>query len=140
MVINPHHPRRHSITPLTKEELEKTAYHFLAAQVQLGRIVTTPMSVEYLQQNFYIAALYAFCFFKRNDTQMKGSTGWTVEFAKQLGCPILGFDLIDIIKRFIAWEVDTFPSCTRRVQSWEPAQPMDTLDGKRFLPDCLNGP
>ena len=95
VVIGPHHPRRRTITPLTEEDLEKTIYHFLSAQVQLGRKVTTPMSVEYLQRNFYIAArayavyaVYAFGFFERNHTQMKSDTGWTVEFAKQLGRPI----------------------------------------------------
>ena len=56
------------------------------------------MTIEYLQQNFYIAAcahaMYAFGFF-RNNTQMKSATGWMVEFAKQLGCPIFAFGLID---------------------------------------------
>ena len=98
VVIGPHHPRRHSITLLTKEDLEKTIHHFLSAQQRLGRKATSPMLVEYLQRNFYIAArayaVYALGFFERNDTQMKGGTGWTVEFAKQLGRPIYAFHLI----------------------------------------------
>ena len=47
VVIGPHHPRRRTITLLTKEDLEKTIYHFLSAQVQLERQVTSPLSVEY---------------------------------------------------------------------------------------------
>ena len=31
---------------------------------------------------------------KLNNTQMKGGTGWTVEFAKQLGRPIYAYDLL----------------------------------------------
>ena len=88
-----HHP------PLTKEDLEKTVYYFISAKVELGRNVTTPISVEYLQRNFYIAAraddVYAFGFLEGNNTQMNGGTGWTVEFVNQLGRPIFAIHLIN---------------------------------------------
>ena len=98
VVIGPSHPRASTITPLTHEDLDKARYHFINAQVQLGRQVTSPVTAEYLTRNFYIAlradAVYAFGFFERNHTQMKGGTGWTVEFAKQLNMPIFAYDLL----------------------------------------------
>ena len=97
VVIGPSHPRANTITPLTQEELDKIRYHFIDAQVQLGRHVSSSVTAEYLKRNFYIAfranAVYAFGFFERNHTQMKGGTGWTVEFAKQLQRPIFAYNL-----------------------------------------------
>ena len=98
VVIGPSHPRAKTITPLTEEDLDKVLFHFASAQQHLGRRVSSPITAEYLKRNFYIAAradtVYAFGFFEQNNTQMKGGTGWTVAFAKQLQRPIFAYDLL----------------------------------------------
>ena len=98
VVIGPHRPRRHSITPLTKRGIGENDLPFPRGASAIGKESHEPddgrtFATELLHCRLRLHRV-PFGFLTQNNTQMKGSTGWTVEFAKQLGRPIYAFDLI----------------------------------------------
>ena len=54
VVIPPCHPRAKSLTPLTQPDLDAAIPNVTQAAFRLGRHVSHPITVQYVQRNYHV--------------------------------------------------------------------------------------
>ena len=95
--IPPCDPQVKQFVPLTQAQLNVGSAAVQRAGVALGRTVSKPQTLAYLQRNAHLAShahqLLAFGHFDDNRKHVEGGVGWTVEMAKQRDILVFVFDL-----------------------------------------------
>ena len=95
--IPPCDPNVRQIVPLTQAQLNVGSAAVQRAGVALGRTVSKPNTLAYLQRNAHLAShahqVLAFGHFDDNRKHVEGGVGWTVEMAKQRDILVFVFDL-----------------------------------------------
>ena len=97
VVIPPCHARAKSLTPLTQSKLDAATPTVTQATFQLGRQVHHPISLQYIQRNYYVirpaSLVFAVGYFDELHKHLLGGTGWSVVMAQLLGKPLYVFDV-----------------------------------------------
>ena len=97
MVIPPCHPRAKSLPPLTQSDLDAATPTVTQVAFRLGRHVSHPISLQYLQRNYHVVTpasmVLALGYFDELRKHVLGGTGWSVVMAQLLGKPLYVFDL-----------------------------------------------
>ena len=98
--IPPCHPRAKSLAPLTQPDLDAFMPIVTRAAVQLGRHVSHPITLQYLQRNYHLLSpvsptslVLALGYFDELRKHVLGGTGWSVAMAQLLLKPLYVFDL-----------------------------------------------
>ena len=95
--IPPCHPRAKSLAPLTQPELDAAMPMVTRAVFQLGRHVSHPITLQYLQCNYHVikpaSLVLAFGYLDELCKHILGGTGWSVAMAQLLLKPLYVFDL-----------------------------------------------
>ena len=98
--IPPCHPRAKSLAPLTQPDLDAAMPIVTRAAFQLGRHVSHPITLQYLQHNYHLLSpvsptslVLALGYFDELRKHVLGGTGWSVAMAQLLLKPLYVFDL-----------------------------------------------
>ena len=95
--IPPCDPQVKQFVPLTQAQLNVGAAAVQGASNVLGRTITNPKTLAYMQRNAHLAShahqVLAFGHFDENRKHVEGGVGWTVEMAKQRDILVFVFDL-----------------------------------------------
>ena len=97
VLIPPCHPRAKSLTPLTQPDLDAATPTVTQVAFRLGRYVSHPITLQYLQRNYYVikpaSLVLALGYFDELRKHVLGGTGWSVAMAQIFGKPLYVFDL-----------------------------------------------
>ena len=97
VLILPCHPRAKSLAPLTQPDLDAAMSFVTRAAFQLGRHVSHPITLQYLQRNYHVikpaSLVLALRYFDELRKHLLGGTGWSVAMLQLLGKPLYVFDL-----------------------------------------------
>ena len=97
VIIPPCHPRAKSLVPLTQPDLDAATPTVSQAAFRLGRHVSHPISLQYIQCNYHViqpaSLVLALGYFDEFRKHLLGGTGWSVVMAQILGKPLYVFDL-----------------------------------------------
>ena len=89
VVIPPCHPRVKSLPPLTQSDLDAATPTVTQVAFRLGRHVSHPISLQYLQRNYHVVTpasmVLALGYFDELRKHVLGGTGWSVVMAQLLG-------------------------------------------------------
>ena len=94
-----HHPtpRAKSLAPLTQPDLDAAMPFVTRAAFQLGRHLSHPITLQYLQRNYHVikpaSLVLALGYFDELRKHVLGGTGWSVAMAQLLLKPLYVFDL-----------------------------------------------
>ena len=95
--ISPCHPRAKSLVPLSQPELDAAMPFVTWAAFQLGRHVSHPITLQYLQLNYHVikpaSLVLELGYFDELCKHVLGGTGWSVAIAQLLLKPLYVFDL-----------------------------------------------
>ena len=95
--IPPCHPRAKSLAPLTQPYLDAAMPIVTRATFLLGRHVSHPITLQYLQRNYHVikpaSLVLALGYFDKLRNHVLGGTGWSVAMARLLLKPLYVFDL-----------------------------------------------
>ena len=88
VLIPPCHPRANSLAPLTQPDLDAAMPFVTRAAFQLGRHVSYPITLQYLQRNYHVikpaSLVLALVYFDELRKHVLGGTGWSVARAQLL--------------------------------------------------------
>ena len=91
------HPRARSITPISRAALDAATPTVTQVAFRLGRSVSNPITLQYLQRNYHVVKdasfVLALGYFDDARKHVLGGTGWSVSMAQILGKPLYVFDL-----------------------------------------------
>ena len=91
------HPRAKSLAPLTQPDLDAATPTVTQVAFRLGRHVSHPITLQYLQRNYYVikpaSLVLALGYFDELRKHVLGGTGWSVAMAQIFGKPLYVFDL-----------------------------------------------
>ena len=97
VLIPPCHPRAWSITPISRAALDAATPTVTQVAFWLGRSVSNPITLQYLQRNYHVVEdasfVLALGYFDDARKRVLGGTGWSVAMAQILGKPLYVFDL-----------------------------------------------
>jgi len=97
VLIPPCHPRARSLTPLSQPALDAAMPIITRVAFQLGRHVSNPITLQYLQRNYHVvknaSLVLALGYFDEARKHVSGGTGWSVAIAQVLNKPLYVFDL-----------------------------------------------
>ena len=97
VIIPPCHPRAKSLVPLSQPDLDAAMPFVTRAAFQLGRHVSHPINLQYLQRNYHVikpaSLVLALGYFDELRKHVLGGTGWSVAMAQLLLKPLYVFDL-----------------------------------------------
>ena len=97
VIIPPYHPRAKSLAPLTQPDLDAAMPFVIRAGFQLGRHVSHPITLQYLQRNYHVikpaSLVLTLGYFDELRKHVLGGTGWSVAMAQLLLKPRYVFDL-----------------------------------------------
>ena len=97
VIIPTCHPRAKSPAPLTRPDLDAAMPFVNRAAFQLGRHVSHPITLQYLQRNYHVikpaSLVLALGYFDELRKHVLGGTGWSVAMAQLLLKPLYVFDL-----------------------------------------------
>ena len=83
--------------PLTQSDLDSATPTVTQAAFRLGRQVSHPVTLQYLQRNYHViqpaSLVLALGYFDESGKHLKGGTGWGVVMAQLLGKPLYVFDV-----------------------------------------------
>ena len=92
VVIPPCHPRVKSQTPLTQTHLDEATPTVTRAAFRLGRQVSHPISLQYVQRNYHVvkpaSLVVDMSYFDECRKHVMGGMGWSVVMAQILGKPL----------------------------------------------------
>ena len=96
VIISPCHPRAKVLSPLSQPQLDAAMTMVTGAIFQLGRHVTSPITLQYLQRNYHVIKdaflVLPLGYFDNFRKHVLGGTGWTVAMAQMLHKPLYVFD------------------------------------------------
>ena len=97
VIIPPCHPRSKPLAPLTQPDLDAATPTVTLVAFRLGRHVSHPIILQYLQRNYYVikpaSLVLALGYFDELRKHLLGGKGWSVAMAQILGKPLCVFDL-----------------------------------------------
>ena len=97
VLIPPCHPCAWSITPMSRAALDAAMPTVTQVAFRLGRSVSNPITLQYLQRNYHVVKdasfMLALGYFDDAHKHVLGGTGWSVAMAQILGKPLYVFDL-----------------------------------------------
>ena len=97
VLIPPCHPRARSLTPLSQPALDAAMPIITRVAFQLGRHVSNPITLHYLQRNYHVVKNASFVlalgYFDEALKHVSGGTGWSVAIAQVLNKPLYVIDL-----------------------------------------------
>ena len=98
IMVPPNHPRAKYNSPATVELMMQSNQAISKAGQTLDRNVPTHFyTFSLLQRNYHIArkahTIFAFGILNRNQKEVKGGTGWTIQMAMDQGKEVFVFDL-----------------------------------------------
>ena len=97
VIIPPCHPRAKVLSPLSQPQLDAAMTMVTGAASRLGRHVTSPITLQYIQRNYHVikdaSLVLALSYFDRLRKHVLGGTGWTVVMAQMLHKPLYVFDV-----------------------------------------------
>ena len=92
VLIPPCHPRAKSLTPLTQPDLDAATPTVTQVAFRLGRHVSHPITLHYLQRNYYVikpaSLVLALGYFDELRKHVLGGTRWSVAMAQIFGNPL----------------------------------------------------
>ena len=95
--IPPCHPRAKSLAPLTQPDLDAATPTVTQVAFRLGRHVSHPITLQYLQRNYHAtkpaSLVLALRYYDELRKHILGGTGWSVAMAQILVKPLYVFDL-----------------------------------------------
>ena len=115
VLIPPCHPRRQTVTPLTKFQLTEAIPWTHQASVRLHKISAHPITLQYIHGDYHVVKeadmVMAFTLFIPNGSVCMGQSGWSLEFAKLLKKTLYVFDLEKNIWFWYKHDEDLFYPC-----------------------------
>ena len=86
-----------TLTPLSQPALDAAMPIITRVAFQLGRHVSNPITLQYLQRNYHVvknaSLVLALGYFDEAVKHVSGGTGWSVAIAQVLNKPLYVFDL-----------------------------------------------